>query len=422
MMAVIKVGRNINSILYYHFRKISEGKADLITVHGFGGQGERMDRKELNAYFRSYTLRNNRVKVNAIHIFLHFSQTDSLDKRSLRYIAQQYMKRIGYGKQPYVVFNHTDSYKPHIHVLSTTISKNGKRLETHHLGKTLSKKACRELVAEMGRHSSPQPPEQHSYPARLEKLEYGKTETLGRMESIIKGVLRQYTFGSIAEFAAVLHQFNVGLVQGKRGGRMWRNRGLAYCPLDDHGRHLGGLVKASSLSLRPTFGSITNRMERNKRVSPSKVAEAKERFLEVQDNMVKDALMDLDGTFKKNGFAISIQMGRDKKRAIAIDHLNRTTFTISGKLLREVSRQVAIKLVERYPVIQEALEEKSSNGGHEETVDNAYRKEEIPVWKLDTAPEFQKFVERVSRLRDVLPKQSISLPRSRNSKFSPNRS
>ncbi|GGF51703.1 relaxase [Echinicola rosea] len=413
MIAVINVGRSINSILYYHFRKIREGKAELITVHGFGSQGERMDRKELNAYFRSYTRRNNRVKVNAIHIFLHFSKTDSLNKNRLRYIAQQYMKRIGYGKQPYLVFNHTDSYNPHIHVLSTTISKNGKRLETHHLGKTLSKKARRELVAEMGRHTFPQRPEQYSYPARLEKLEYGKTETLGTMENIIKDVLRLYTFGSIPEFAAVLRQFNVGLVQGKRGGRMWRNRGLAYCPMGNNGKHVGGLVRASSFSIRPTFENISNHIERRKSGFISKVSEAKERFLEVLDEIAKNRFPDLDGRLKKNGFAISIQKGRGDKRAIAIDHLNRTAFTVSGNLLGGVSRPMKVKLKEKYPLLLDGMG--NSIGGEEEM-------ERMPVWNLDATPVLQDFMENVGRIRRGQFRKSSRIKGSQKERLSPKQS
>ncbi|QDH81234.1 hypothetical protein FKX85_20250 [Echinicola soli] len=427
MMAIINVGRNINDILYYHFKKINHGIAQLITIHGFGSIGKNMGQKKLNQHFRSFTFRNKRVKVNAIHIFLHFSQKDQLEKSQLRYIAQQYMKRIGYGKQPYLVFNHIDSYCPHLHILSTTITKEGKRLQTHHLGKTLSEKARNELIGELGLHYSPSANGQLPNSPYLEKLEYGKMETIGAIEGIIKGVLRQYTFGSIAEFSAILREFNVGLVQGKKGGVMWRYRGLAYCPLDDRGKHKGGPIKASILSPCPIYKNLLKYIKKNGPGLPGKVAKAQGRFLGIQNEIGKNELEDLDRILHKNGFAINAQMDREseRKRAIGIDHLNRTTFPFSKKLLWSLPRTVVAKLEERYSLVQRGAGERKNKNLISGMVVSTYREgelEKVPVWKLEETPMLLDIFERANRLWAIQPKGSLPLQRAKKAKLSPNRS
>ena len=42
-------------------------------------------------------------------------------------IAKEYMSKMGYEEQPYIVFKHRDIDKIHIHIVSIKIDKNGKK-------------------------------------------------------------------------------------------------------------------------------------------------------------------------------------------------------------------------------------------------------------------------------------------------------
>lgn len=43
-------------------------------------------------------------------------------------MAQEYMERMGYGSQPYIVFKHTDIDRTHIHIASTCVGIDGKKI------------------------------------------------------------------------------------------------------------------------------------------------------------------------------------------------------------------------------------------------------------------------------------------------------
>lgn len=56
---------------------------------------------------------------------------DSKDKVSdeqFTEMAQEYMERMGYDNQPYIVFKHTDIDRTHIHIVSTCVGIDGKKI------------------------------------------------------------------------------------------------------------------------------------------------------------------------------------------------------------------------------------------------------------------------------------------------------
>ena len=55
-------------------------------------------------------------------------QTKALTDDQLRDIAQEYMERMGYGNQPYIVFKHKDIDRQHLHIVSLRVDENGHKL------------------------------------------------------------------------------------------------------------------------------------------------------------------------------------------------------------------------------------------------------------------------------------------------------
>ncbi|WP_289110539.1 relaxase/mobilization nuclease domain-containing protein, partial [uncultured Alistipes sp.] len=46
----------------------------------------------------------------------------------LRETAKEYMERMGYGDQPYIVFKHNDISREHLHLVSLRVDENGHKL------------------------------------------------------------------------------------------------------------------------------------------------------------------------------------------------------------------------------------------------------------------------------------------------------
>jgi hypothetical protein len=73
--------------------------------------------------------------------------------------------------------------------------------------------------------------------------------------------MRRYRFASLAEFNAVLRQYNVMADRGKEGMTMFKNKGLMYTMLDARGNKIGVPIKASALYLKPTLKKLSDQFD-----------------------------------------------------------------------------------------------------------------------------------------------------------------
>ena len=68
--------------------------------------------------FMPYLEANRRTTNTVFHASLNPSPEDRLTDEQLRKIACEYMERMGYGEQPYIVFKHKDISREHLHIVS----------------------------------------------------------------------------------------------------------------------------------------------------------------------------------------------------------------------------------------------------------------------------------------------------------------
>lgn len=267
MVTRIISGQSIRGLLNYNESKVAEQQATLILASRFGTDIDQLDFKSKLTRFENLTMLNDRVKTNALHIMLNFDRDDKVDTATFQQITNSYMERIGFGDQPYLVYQHKDVSHPHIHIVTTNIKPNGKRIDIHGIGRTLSETARKELEVEFnlikaeGRNKS----EVLSIkPIDIEKVIYGKTPTKRAIYNVVSEVMRSYKFTSLAEYNAILQQFNVIADRGKEDTRMFEKRGLVYSITDNKGNRIGIPFNASALATKPTLDLVEKKFERNK--------------------------------------------------------------------------------------------------------------------------------------------------------------
>lgn len=93
---------------------------------------------------------NIRIKVNCVHISLNFDPSEKFSAEKLKEISDEYLQKTGFANQPYLLYQHNDSGHPHVHIVTTNIKSDGKRIELHNLGKNQSKKARKEIEIQYG--------------------------------------------------------------------------------------------------------------------------------------------------------------------------------------------------------------------------------------------------------------------------------
>lgn len=266
MVAKIISGKSIRGILNYNEQKVTEGKAQLILASGFGGEIDRMNFANKIQRFGHLTMLNEKVKTNALHISLNFDSGENLSTDKLQEITMAYMDKIGFGDQPYLIYRHEDAAHHHVHIATTNIQADGKRIDIHNIGRLVSEPARKAIEQEFGlvKAESKQFKTQPGIkPVDPEKAQYGKIPTKRAVSNVVNAVVSSYKFTSLAELNAILKQFNVLADRGKEDTQMFQKKGLIYSLIDEKGNAIGVPIKASSLYSKPTLANLEKQFEKN---------------------------------------------------------------------------------------------------------------------------------------------------------------
>ncbi|TKB99151.1 relaxase/mobilization nuclease domain-containing protein [Pedobacter cryophilus] len=262
MVAKIISGKSLRGALLYNENKVAKNMAKLI-----GGNGFHKDLKHLNfnnklMRLQDLATKNERVKTNTLHISLNFANGEKLITEKLNAIAKDYMARIGFGKQPYLVYQHQDAGHPHVHIVTTNIQSSGERISLHNLGKTKSEEARKIIEKEYDLIPASKFSKEPGF--NLTKVEYGKCETKRAITNVVKGIISSYQFTNLPAFNAVLKNYNVVADRGAKESRMYNKNGLMYWALDAKGNKIGVPIKASSIYGSPTLKKLESYFEKNK--------------------------------------------------------------------------------------------------------------------------------------------------------------
>jgi len=279
MVAKITTPGSINRALNYNEQKVKSGKAECLYAGNF-----LQDANELNFYqklerFVRQNSLNQRAKTNTLHISLNFDGQDKLSRENLIEIASKYMEKIGFRDQPYLVYQHHDAGHSHLHIVTTSIQNDGRRIDTFNIGKNQSEKARKSLEQEhnLVRAEGKKQGQKHEqkfnniFDTRIisaSKVQYGKIETKRAIQNVLDVVINHYKYSSIAELNAVLKQYNVMADRGTEDSIVYQKKGLYYRALDDNGNKIGVPIKASLFHQKPTLNFLDKRFQLNESLKP----------------------------------------------------------------------------------------------------------------------------------------------------------
>jgi len=102
-----------------------------MKVSGFGplqGLTTLMPQDYIN-YLKMVSARNKRTYYPQFHVTIS-AKGKSTGKEALTEIATNWMKEMGYKDQPYLIIFHKDTANNHVHIVSTRINKEGKKINS----------------------------------------------------------------------------------------------------------------------------------------------------------------------------------------------------------------------------------------------------------------------------------------------------
>jgi Relaxase/Mobilisation nuclease domain len=127
MIAKIMQSSNSFQAVYYNEQKVVEQKAELLAAVNFEGNLTAVDfwqKADYIKYFNDITQQNSRVKRKQFHAVIS-TKGHEHTADELKIIAEEYIKRMGYGDNPYLIYFHQDTNNNHVHIVSTRVNTEG---------------------------------------------------------------------------------------------------------------------------------------------------------------------------------------------------------------------------------------------------------------------------------------------------------
>lgn len=111
----------------YNERKNEEGRSELLSAANFAINPENLKKSDYIAYMERVCMTNSRVKGKQFHATISCKGKEcSVDQ--LKDIAIQFVNKMGYGNNPYLIYFHSDTANNHVHIVSTRVTKEGKKV------------------------------------------------------------------------------------------------------------------------------------------------------------------------------------------------------------------------------------------------------------------------------------------------------
>lgn len=200
------------------------------------------------------------TKKPVIHISLNPHPDDKLTDNQLADIGREYMERLGYGGQPYLIFKHEDIGRDHIHIVSLRVDCEGKLIKNSFEHKR-SKEITELLEKKYG--LNPAEGQKHTEQGQFKPVDLTQGNLKKQISSVIKPLVNTYKFQTLGEHRALLSLYNIGLeeVKGEVQGKPYR--GLVYSTLNKDGDKVGTPLKSSSFGKYAGFDELEKRMAKS---------------------------------------------------------------------------------------------------------------------------------------------------------------
>lgn len=262
MVAKISMGTSLYGALAYNGLKVNEGEGRLLAVNRIFDDGSgHVDVARAEQDFKRFMPEQVRTRNKVIHISLNPHPDDRLTDTELEQLAREYLDRLGYGDQPYLVFKHEDIDRHHLHIVSVNVDENGRRLNRDFIHRR-SRRITSELEKKYGLHPADRRQLRTDNPLR--RVDVSQGDVRRQVSNVAKAVMATYRFQTMGEYRALLSLYNVTVeeARGMVDGREYH--GMVYSATDDAGNRTGNPFKASRIGKSVGYEAVQRRFEYSK--------------------------------------------------------------------------------------------------------------------------------------------------------------
>lgn len=262
MIAKISATENLGGALGYNFKKVKKEEASILFAQNLYQNKEgTYTMAEVFADMEALIPEKCRTKKMVFHCSLNPHPDEKLSDETLTQIAKEYMEALGYGKQPYIVFKHSDIAREHIHIVSLRMDSKGRKINDK-FEKRRSKKITDALEKRFGLIPSSKVSEKAV--TETPKVDTTKGNIKEQVASALRMVMKHYRFCSLGELNAILSKYNLAVEEVKTEFRGKKYDGLVYVPTDDKGDKVSTPIHASDIGRGVGYTAVQNRILKSK--------------------------------------------------------------------------------------------------------------------------------------------------------------
>ena len=262
MIAKISATENLGGALGYNFKKVEKEEASILFAQNLYQNKEgTYTMAEVFVDMQALIPEKCRTKKMVFHCSLNPHPDEKLSNETLTQIAKEYMEALGYGKQPYIVFKHSDIAREHIHIVSLRVDSKGRKMNDK-FEKRRSKKITDALEKRFGLNPSSKVSEKAV--TETPKVDTTKGNIKEQVASVVRTILKHYRFCSLGELNAILSKYNLVVEEVKTEFRGKKYDGLVYVPTDDKGDKVSTPIHASDIGRGVGYTAVQNRIQKSK--------------------------------------------------------------------------------------------------------------------------------------------------------------
>lgn len=244
MVAKIGRGKSLFGALSYNMDKVKNNTATVLAgqkiIESPDGS---FTIPQISNSFQAYLAANRKTEKPVVHISLNPDPDDKVSDNHYKRLAKDYMKKMGYGEQPFIVFKHNDIERTHIHIVTVCVDETGRKISDT-FEKRRSMAACRELERHYNLKSAVEKKQNQTNPL-FKPVDYRAGNVKSQMASVLRHLPKHYQYTTLGTYNALLSLFNITAEEVKGQYHRTARQGLVYFALNEKGEKVSNPFKAS---------------------------------------------------------------------------------------------------------------------------------------------------------------------------------
>lgn len=344
MIAKIGKGSNLYGALAYNLRKVEKEQGKILFTNKMMETANgNYSVKQLLRSFELHLMANRNTEKHTLHVSLNPDPNDIVNDDKFRQVAQDYMLQMGYGKQPFVVFKHTDIDRTHIHIVSVCVDEEGKKISDR-FEKRRSMKVCRDLETKYGLIPATES-KKAKKDAIFKPVDYQVGDVKNQIASVVKYLPKYYQFQTLGAYNSLLSLFNITAEQITGEIDKQAKQGLVYFALDSQGRKATNPFKSSLFGKDAGLIELQEHFEKSKeKMKASPARSLLKRTVETAMNITTNEI-DFNKVLVQQGINCIIRRNEAGRiyGITFIDHESKTVWNGS-----QLSRQLSANTFNEY--------------------------------------------------------------------------